>query len=77
MRFYSAAFFQDDKYPPEVEIIKGPKPWPLTFIITTKDKYYDSNRIIFYLNSESSLISFVNSVKNSYSKYRREQGYDK
>jgi hypothetical protein len=42
-----------------------------------RDKHYNPADITFYLNNESDLISFVNSVKWAYDHYRKVQGYDR
>ena len=49
--------------------------WPFTLNIKPKKDL--TGGITIYLKNESQLIQFVNSVKSSYNKYRKDQGYDR
>lgn len=79
MRLYEICFFQDS-FPPPKLIIDTPRPgdpWTNTIKLEMVDEYYNPSTITFFLRNESALISFVNSVKSAYNKYRKDQGYDR
>jgi hypothetical protein len=79
MRFYETSFFQDNSPPPKLIINKSSSvgPWYLTAKLNMRDENYNPSEIVLYLRGESDLISFVNSVKSAYDKYRKDQGYDR
>ena len=80
MKFYSMSFFVDKdtlSHGPrtKLKIIEPIDPWPISLNINSSQPSKDG--ITIHLKNEFQLIQFVNSVKSSYNKYRKDQGYDK
>jgi hypothetical protein len=79
MEFYDSVFFQIDCPPPKAIINKPVQgdAWTNTLRISMVTGQYSPSNITFHLRTESDLISFVNSVKSAYDKYRKDRGYDR
>jgi hypothetical protein len=71
MDYYSTTFFATDKENHRVSILKQTDPiygWPFTIHIDDVSRHF---------KTESQLIGFINSIKQAYDGYRKEQGYDR
>jgi hypothetical protein len=71
MEYHSTVFFASDKESHKVTIFKNKEPtygWPFVVHIDNVSRHFQS---------ESQVINFVNSIKQAYDDYRKEQGYDR